>query len=427
MQARSRTYMTLASFLEAYQCLVSNESHRSNDKLTTLLSIFYLIDSPFFDQTAHTPSSIQTFYANHYLREITGVSSLPLPSVLLDYALSDDFGADLFYISTLASKHKSWTIENDFSRQEFYCRQDIANPHVLSLSPHSATLISFIDSLAVESDSAAYITGPLEPSQSIFDQIKNRGFAIQDNFLTPSVLAQISQIFDQICAHELRTKNAYLYGENGANQRVYNLVAKHPIFQDLITCPYIVNVCNRVFDRPTFHEKFGLNSLTGHIVAPGSPAIPWHLDSVVPEPLPEWMVRFICILPLDDFTPTNGATEFVPASHLQRRRPTPEDVRSLTTQETAVCPAGSLVLFDGATWHHSSANRTSLPRRGLMLSFGSSLFMELCGEEEHLTVIPQKTIHSFTPKLKQMIGYQRAIKRGAQTIDESIYSISLQK
>jgi hypothetical protein len=62
---------------------------------------------------------------------------------------------------------------------------------------------------------------------------------------------------------------------------------------------------------------------------------------------------------------------------------------------------------------------------GLMLSYAASYFMELCGEEEHLTIVPKKTLASFSPKMKQMVGYYRAVKKGAMDIDKKIYNKSL--
>ena len=60
-----------------------------------------------------------------------------------------------------------------------------------------------------------------------------------------------------------------------------------------------------------------------------------------------------------------------------------------------------------------------------MLSYAASYFMELCGEEEHLTIIPKNRIESFSPKVKQMVGFHRAIKKGATDINEDIYKYKL--
>ena len=48
-------------------------------------------------------------------------------------------------------------------------------------------------------------------------------------------------------------------------------------------------------------------------------------------------------------------------------------------------------------------------------SFASSIFMEICGEEEHLTVVPGYLKGSMNQKLAQMIGHNRAAKKDLLT------------
>ena len=84
-------------------------------------------------------------------------------------------------------------------------------------------------------------------------------------------------------------------------------------------------------------------------------------------------------------------------------------------------------MFDGSIWHHSTANNSKKSRMGLMLSYAASYFLEVAGEEEHLTVIPKKNLSSFSPKMKQMVGYQRAIKKGALHSNKKIYNLDLDK
>ena len=125
------------------------------------------------------------------------------------------------------------------------------------------------------------------------------------------------------------------------------------------------------------------------------------------------MIRFICVITLDDFTLDNGSTQYIPKSHLLLRKPSSHDQELLSSPTTVTAPAGSLITWNGALWHRSSENKTEKPRSCLILSFASSLFMEICGEEEHLTVIPRSTIESWPPHMQALVGFKRAIKRGA--------------
>ena len=412
-----RTYLSLE---EALYTLQGKSKHSNDDLFRLAFSFFFLLGEPYFDHKAHLPNSIQTFYANHYLRETLKLEVMIKPKEIYEYSLSEKFKNTILLI--LKDINLEENIDFGTPESPTVSKNDIN--HIIP-SKFIIQFISFASKLASKQNKASYINTSSEPSESIFEQIKENGYTVKEKFVTPSTLKSLQYITNEIANHEKKSGSAYFYGENGQNQRIYNLISKHPIFQDLISCPYLVNVCDRVFERQTFHEKFGLNSMTGHIVAPGSPAIPWHLDSVTPEPLPKWMVRFICILALDDFTLDNGATAFIPGSHKLMRRPTPNDLEFFKDSETIVAPAGSLILFDGAVWHHSTANTSKKHRPGLMLSYAASYFMELCGEEEHLTVIPKNRIESFSPKVKQMIGFRRAIKKGATDISNEIYKYKL--
>jgi ectoine hydroxylase-related dioxygenase (phytanoyl-CoA dioxygenase family) len=78
------------------------------------------------------------------------------------------------------------------------------------------------------------------------------------------------------------------------------------------------------------------------------------------------------ILMVDEFRPDNGATRFVPGSH--RWPGTPADGISDPQAEHAgqvlACGcAGSLLVFNGSTWHGHAANTSSGPRRSIQGAF----------------------------------------------------------
>lgn len=50
-----------------------------------------------------------------------------------------------------------------------------------------------------------------------------------------------------------------------------------------------------------------------------------------------------------DFTADNGATVFVPGSHLSGRQPEPR--APFSDAHRAQAPAGSVILWDGRIWH----------------------------------------------------------------------------
>lgn len=75
---------------------------------------------------------------------------------------------------------------------------------------------------------------------------------------------------------------------------------------------------------------------------------------------------------VDDFRPDNGATRFVPSSHRWPRAPgdsMTDVVAEHDRQVLARGSAGSLLVFNGSTWHGHTANESSEPRRSLQGAF----------------------------------------------------------
>jgi len=67
------------------------------------------------------------------------------------------------------------------------------------------------------------------------------------------------------------------------------------------------------------------------------------------------------ILMVDEFDVENGATRFVPGSHLHPCEPDDlmKDATGACAGEVLACgPAGSMIFFNGSVWHGHSANRS---------------------------------------------------------------------
>jgi hypothetical protein len=145
--------------------------------------------------------------------------------------------------------------------------------------------------------------------------------------------------------------------------RVSDFVNRGAEFDDLYVFPPLLEACCRVIGRP-----FKLSSLHARTLRP-TPAQDLHVD--VRRDSADWpLLGFI--LMVDEFRPDNGATRFVPGSH--RWSSTPEDTISdlqaeYEGQVLACGDAGSLLVFNGSTWHGHTANASSGPRRSVQGAF----------------------------------------------------------
>ena len=120
--------------------------------------------------------------------------------------------------------------------------------------------------------------------------------------------------------------------------------------------PPLLDACCRVIGRP-----FKLSSLLSRTVHPHAAAQDLHVD--VQRDSTDWpLLGFI--LMIDAFRPDNGATRFLPQSHLWTTDPTDRNEAVL-----ACGAAGSLLIYNGSTWHGQSANTSDYSRRSLQGAF----------------------------------------------------------
>jgi Phytanoyl-CoA dioxygenase (PhyH) len=146
--------------------------------------------------------------------------------------------------------------------------------------------------------------------------------------------------------------------------KVSDFVNRGAAFDGLYMFPPLLGACCQVIGGP-----FKLSSFQARTLRPAAHAQELHVD--VPRHSTDWpLLGFI--LMVDDFRPDNGTTRFVPGSH--RWSATPEDtmpdVRAPHEAEVLACgPAGSLVVFNGSTWHGHTANASNRPRRSIQGAF----------------------------------------------------------
>lgn len=144
-------------------------------------------------------------------------------------------------------------------------------------------------------------------------------------------------------------QNDVRYGSTSI--RFGRLAAHHPFYYIYTYKPLLELAAS------FFGSEFKLSSFSGRTLLPGANAPPLHQD-VKPGSDGDPLLGFIFMI--DDFTPENGATRYLPAS--QRLLPPP----SSGIAEQQMCgPAGSIALFDGTLWHEHGANFSESPRRSI--------------------------------------------------------------
>jgi hypothetical protein len=186
-------------------------------------------------------------------------------------------------------------------------------------------------------------------------QLREIGFVVMPGPEIPGGWARLSQAYD--CA--VLTANPRDVSIRSST-RVHDFVNRGPEFDGLYVYRPVLAACCRIIGRP-----FKLSTMLARTLEPGAPAQPFHVD--VKRGADGWpLVGFIVMV--DAFDAENGATRFVPGSHLLPSEPNDlmKGMFDARKEEVLACgPAGSIIIFNGSVWHGHTANLSNRRRRSV--------------------------------------------------------------
>ncbi|CAN5527805.1 hypothetical protein BH11MYX1_BH11MYX1_21220 [soil metagenome] len=169
--------------------------------------------------------------------------------------------------------------------------------------------------------------------------MKRDGFTVVEDAIEPSLVECLRADLDRL-ERELAVRSAANIFEGTRTHRIYNLLARGPIYQQVPVHPNVLPIIEGVLDRGCL-----VSSLSSIAIGPGETEQPLHADDQL-IPLPKPHVSIICntMWALSDFTGENGATRVVPGSHLADRSPMPFGEPAVF--RVAEMKAGSVLVFD---------------------------------------------------------------------------------
>ena len=105
-------------------------------------------------------------------------------------------------------------------------------------------------------------------------------------------------------------------------------------------------------------------------------------------------------LAIDDFTSENGATLLVPGSH-QRAQPPEAEVMEATAAP-ALCPAGSMIVFDSTLWHAAGINVSGADRLAVNQQFTRSFIKP---QIDYVRALGDEAVLRQRPRTQQLLGW----------------------
>jgi ectoine hydroxylase-related dioxygenase (phytanoyl-CoA dioxygenase family) len=222
-------------------------------------------------------------------------------------------------------------------------------------------------------------------------QLRESGFIVIPGPVPPEEITSFAQVYDLAVA----SANARDVTVGRTSTRVVDFVNRGAAFDSLYIFAPLLDACCRVI-----RQAFKLSVLHARTLKPKVPAGDLHVDFWHDaEGFP--MIGFI--LMIDDFRPDNGATRFVPGSHVWPTLPE-ETLRERTADDAQVLacgPAGSLIVYNGAVWHGHSANLSDTPRRSIQGAYIRRTARSGGNLPERMTA---ETLARISPKAKYLLA-----------------------
>ena len=224
--------------------------------------------------------------------------------------------------------------------------------------------------------------------------IETEGFTIVEDAIDPALVDRLVAAIDELHASLSISPAANIF-EGTSTLRVYNLLARGKVFEEVPVHDRILPIVEGVLDRGCL-----VSSLSSITINPGENAQPIHADDQL-IPLPKPHVPLVCntMWALTDFTEENGATRLVPRTHAADRSPNfGEDHQTIG----AVMNRGSVLVWNGSLWHGGGANRSDARRIGLAMNYCTGWMRQ---QENQQLGIPLEIARGFSPRLRKLAGF----------------------
>jgi len=193
-------------------------------------------------------------------------------------------------------------------------------------------------------------------------QLHDSGFVVLRGPIIPGGCEQLSRAYDRAVA--AADPSDVHTSKKRTSTRINNFVNRGSEFDSIYIYPPLLSACCQIIGSP-----FKLSGMRARTLHAGAPVEGLHVD--VKHHADGWPLVG-CILMVDAFTAENGATRFVPGTHLKSREPgeVMNNPRDDHPEQVLACgTVGSIVIFNASVWHGYTANKSNTPRRSIAAHF----------------------------------------------------------
>ena len=199
-------------------------------------------------------------------------------------------------------------------------------------------------------------------------QLDEQGYLIFPQLLSPEEVELILSRLEELWAAEGDHAGEENYIEPGV-RRLANLANKGEIFRSLYAHPQVLEAVEAVMGPDIRASMVNARDVPPHTGV----RMPFHMDSDKGRVRDEiGYSAATAIWMLDEFTVANGATAFVPGSHLLGKSPKEvlKDLNASHPDEVVIeGQPGDVLVFNGHCWHAGRPNNTDGHRRAILVHY----------------------------------------------------------
>lgn len=231
------------------------------------------------------------------------------------------------------------------------------------------------------------------------------GYSVIEDCIDTNILNSIYSKLDSLYKKDQDRFGYDLLMELNEIEQLRNVMEYDPIFVEFLEKhkaldEYIGKLLNKYFVLHNYNliRLFPevKSEMLGHV---------WHRDVYYFGPGIRTAINVM--IPLEDTTIENGATELIPGSHLEYDLPNEDFINR--NKISAQLKKGDVLLCDASTYHKAGNNKSNKTRTLIVLKYTLSFFKQ---QYEFCKTLP---VESYSDFIKQRIGYN---VRVAESLEE---------
>jgi ectoine hydroxylase-related dioxygenase (phytanoyl-CoA dioxygenase family) len=196
----------------------------------------------------------------------------------------------------------------------------------------------------------------MRPDEARVREVQERGFTLVEGVLESWEIPPLKDLLETCIDEDLQRWGGKSDFRDG--WMVQNLMMRGLPFALLLE-----NEAIQAYFSALLGDTCIIYAYTSSSMPPGGSNFSHRIHVDCPRVIPDYITNATCLIALDDYTPENGATYFLPGS--QHRLDKPSEEEFLARAERGYPRAGDAVFFNCRTYHMGGQNKTNLARHAI--------------------------------------------------------------